>query len=86
MDRQLTFRIPRELARALARRARERGVPKSQVVREALTQYVVGAPAERAAGEMWRRVERFVGSVALDQAAIEADEIARQIRRNNWRE
>lgn len=86
VDDQLTFRIPRTLARALARRAKERGVPKSQVVREALARYMVGEPAEPDREELWRRIQPFIGSIAIDEAAVEADEIARQIRRNNWRE
>lgn len=87
VDDQLTFRIPRDLARALARRAKERGVPKSQLVREAIARYVAGgAVAEPDAEELWRRVQPFVGSMPLDHDAIEADEIARQIYRNNWRE
>jgi hypothetical protein len=43
-DDHLTLRLPRELARALARWARERGVPKSQLAREAVARYL--APAE----------------------------------------
>lgn len=36
----LTLRLPRDLAGALARWARERGVPKSQVAREAVARYL----------------------------------------------
>jgi hypothetical protein len=43
-DSHLTLRLPRDLARALARWARERGVPKSQVAREAVVRYL--GPAE----------------------------------------
>lgn len=39
------MRLPAELARALARWARDRGVPKSQVAREAVVQYL--APSAR---------------------------------------
>lgn len=39
-DKHLTLRIPGDLARALARTARERGVPKSQVAREAVGRYL----------------------------------------------
>ena len=39
-DTHLTLRLPRELARALARWARARGVPRSQVVREAVSRYL----------------------------------------------
>ncbi len=38
-DEHLTLRLPRDLARALARWAREHSVPKSQVVREAVARY-----------------------------------------------
>jgi len=85
MDDQLTFRIPRELSRALNRSARERRVPKSQLVREALRQYLAAEP-QAEPGEVWRRIEKYKGIVALDHAAIEADPIARQIRDHNWRE
>ena len=43
----LTLRLPADLARALARWAREHGVPKSQVAREAVTRYLVPASAAR---------------------------------------
>jgi predicted DNA-binding protein len=80
---QLTLRLPRELARLLAQRARERGLPKSQLVREAIEAYV----AERSlpSGAAWERVKHMVGSIELDQQAIERDELARQIRDHNWR-
>jgi hypothetical protein len=39
-DDHLTLRLPRELARALARWARERGLPKSQLAREAVARYL----------------------------------------------
>ena len=38
-DEHLTLRLPRDLARALSRWAREHGMPKSQAVREAVTRY-----------------------------------------------
>ncbi len=41
----VTLRLPRELARALTRWARERGVAKSHVVREAVTAYLNAGPA-----------------------------------------
>jgi predicted transcriptional regulator len=40
MDEHLTLRLPRELARALARWARRRRVPKSQVAREAVAAFL----------------------------------------------
>jgi predicted transcriptional regulator len=42
MKSYLTLRLPATLARSLARLARARGVPKSQVVREAVSQYLLG--------------------------------------------
>lgn len=84
MQQQITLRLPRDLARAVARRARELGVPKSQVVREALVQYVAGPPAP-APARLWERVAPLVGSLAIDPAAVERDELARRIRQHNWR-
>jgi len=48
-DSHLTLRLPADLARALARWARSRRVPKSQLVREAVARYLApsSAPAER---------------------------------------
>ena len=43
-DGHLTLRIPGDLARALYRWARERGVPKSQLAREAVTRYLSPDP------------------------------------------
>lgn len=40
----LTLRLPRDLARALSRWAREHGVPKSQVAREAVAVYLAPTP------------------------------------------
>jgi hypothetical protein len=48
-DEHLTLRLPRDLARALTRWAREHGVPKSQAVREAVTRYCLPATLETAA-------------------------------------
>ena len=40
MDEQLTIRVPRALARALARRARDAGLKRSQIARQALAHYL----------------------------------------------
>ena len=82
---QLTLRLPRELARALAQQARERGVPKSQLVREALQAYLAGPPTDDPTAA-WLRVAPMVGSLSLDASAIERDALARQVRAHNWRE
>jgi predicted DNA binding CopG/RHH family protein len=42
---QLTLRVPASLSRALTQRARERDVPKSQVIREALVRYLASSTA-----------------------------------------
>lgn len=41
----ITLRISEDLAEALANRARTRDLPRSQLVREALTLYLSGGPA-----------------------------------------
>lgn len=86
MDEQLTFRLPRDVARLLARRARERGVPRSQLVREAVAVYLARPAAETGPIDRRQRIAPYVGAVTLDPAAIERDALARQIRRHNWRD
>lgn len=86
MDDQLTFRIPQELAQALNRTARMRGVPKSQLVREALREYLGHRLAAPDRATILERLEAYRGIAALDHAAIQADPIARQIYEHNWRE
>jgi hypothetical protein len=83
-DDQITLRLPRALARALADRARQRAVPKSLLVREALEAYLAAPTALHGAG--WERVGEMVGSLALDPAAIERDALAQQLRAHNWRD
>jgi hypothetical protein len=83
-DSQLTLRLPRDLDRVLARRARERGVPKSQVVREALQAYL--AAGNEGGDAAWQKAAPLVGSLALDASAVERDAIAAQVRAHNWRE
>jgi hypothetical protein len=85
MDAQLTLRLPRDLARALARQARARGVPRSQLVREAVAKYVT-EPERESHAEWWKRVEPFIGSVDLDYDALRADPIAQQMYDRNVRE
>lgn len=84
-DDQITLRLPRALSRALGRRARERGVPKSQLAREALEAYLAGRPEDEP-GAAWGRIAPLVGSLRLDRAAVERDALARQLRAHNWRE
>ncbi len=86
MEEQVTFRLPRDVARVLARRARERGVPKSQLVREALATYLGSSTAEAGPIDVRQRIAPFLGAVTLDRAAIERDALAQRIRQHNWRE
>jgi hypothetical protein len=78
-DSHLTLRLPADLARAIARWARSRGVPKSQLVREAVARYLApsSAPAERppratarAFAEHWAALPRLTPEEARD---LEAD-------------
>jgi len=78
-DSHLTLRLPAGLARALARWARDRGVPKSQLVREAVARYLApsSATAERAPqvsarafAERWAVLPRLTPEEARD---LEAD-------------
>jgi predicted DNA-binding protein len=84
-DDQVTLRVPGELSSRLREQARARGVPASQIVREALQAYLSGAEPEDAAAT-WRRVAPLVGSIALDPADLERDALAGQLRAHNWRE
>lgn len=84
MTTQTTFRLPTTLARALARQARERGVPKSQLVREALERYLAEA-APPTADRVRERTLPYVGSLQLDLSRIASDPGARLIRDRNWR-
>jgi hypothetical protein len=78
-DSHLTLRLPADLARALARLARGRRLPKSQLVREAVTRYLApsSAPAERPPrvtartfAERWATLPRLTPEEA---ANLEAD-------------
>ncbi len=86
MDDQLTLRIPKELARALNRSARQRGLPKSQLVREALREYLHAGIKRPGRATILKRLEAYRGIAPLDMEAIKTDPIARQILEHNWRE
>ena len=86
MEEQITFRLPKVLARALARRARQRGVPKSLLVREAVHAYL-GQPLGGARpAAVWERIAPFAGSVRSDRASAEQDALTQRLRQHNWRE
>jgi metal-responsive CopG/Arc/MetJ family transcriptional regulator len=84
MDAQLTLRLPAALARALGRVARQRGVLRSQLVREALEAYL-SAPDAPDAESLWRQAAPLVGSVRLTVPG-EAEDLAARLRAHNWRE
>ena len=78
-DSHLTLRIPAELARALARKAKALGIPKSQMAREAVTRYLVPSAGEEAPSRLptarqfaarWRNLPRLS---ADDADAFAAD-------------
>jgi predicted DNA-binding protein len=85
MDDQLTFRIPKELARVLNRSARAGGVPRSLLVREALREYLHTGDKRPSRATILKRLEAYRGIAPLDMEALEADPIARQIHEHNWR-
>lgn len=82
----ISFRLPRTVARALAQRASELKVPKSQIIREALERYLGEGVAVARAGLVRERAEPYLGSLRLSAEDVEADDIARKIRQHNWRE
>lgn len=84
MDTQTTIRLPRRLADALDRLARERGVPKSQLIREALDRYLA-EPVGPAPDRVRERSAPYLGALALDHGRSDADPEARLIRSRNWR-
>jgi predicted DNA-binding protein len=86
MSDQTSFRLPTPLARALARLARARGVPKSQLVREALERYLAESEPVPTAAAVRERSAAYIGAVRLDTRALAADESTRLIRQRNWRE
>jgi predicted DNA-binding protein len=86
MADQTSFRLPTSLARALARLARERGVPKSQLVREALELYLAEQEPAPSPTSVKERSAQYVGSVRLNSRAVASDPTTRMIRQRNWRE
>ena len=85
-DTHLTLRLPLELAREIARRAKARGVPRSQLVREAVARHLdTPQPAEtpvhmltaRDLAIRWGRLPRLTADEAADLGAdIEAGRAA----------
>lgn len=78
METHLTLRLPKDLARTLARWAKKRGIPKSALVREAVAKYLAPAePPEGGRGSVtgrelaarWRTVPHLTPREADDLAA-----------------
>jgi hypothetical protein len=85
MSGQTSFRLPPELSRALSRLARQRGVPKSQLVREALERYLAAPEAPAAPLSVRERSAPYLGMVRIPPAAPD-DAVAVRIREHNWRD
>jgi len=66
MAGQTSFRLPQNMLRALNKLARQRGVPKSQVVREAIEQYLAGSSTNQTkAMSVRERSAPYIGSINL---------------------
>lgn len=85
---QTSFRLPVELLRMLTRTAKQRGVPKSQLVREALERYLAAGnpPEPRAPLAVRERTATYMGMIRLPDPDEADDPIAVRIRENNWRD
>ena len=84
MDDQTSFRLPREMLRELGRLAEERGVPKSQIVREALELYVSSPVTEPPVLTVRDRSAPYIGALDLTGPG-DAESVADRVRRRNWR-
>ena len=86
MSDQTSFRLPPEMLRRIERAARDRGIRKSQLVREALEQYLAGPNADASPRLSVRdRSAPYIGSINLSGPG-DAEAIADRVRRRNWRE
>jgi hypothetical protein len=84
MDDQTSFRLPREMLQELAQQAKARGVPRSQLVREALEIYLATPAAELPVLTVRDRSAPYIGRVDLSGPG-DAESIADRVRRRNWR-
>ena len=86
MSYQTSFRLPPEMLREVERVARQRGIRKSQLVREALEQFLAGPTSEASPGLSVRdRSAPYIGSINLSGPG-DAEAIADRVRRRNWRD
>jgi hypothetical protein len=73
-DGHLTLRLPADLARTLARWARDHEIPKSEAVREAVARYLAPAPTAGATPRLtarglaarWSSLPRLTAEEASD--------------------
>jgi len=84
MEDQTSFRLPREMLRELGRLAKQRGVPKSYLVREALELYLASPATESPVLTVRDRSAPYIGSVDLTGPG-DAESVADRVRRRNWR-
>lgn len=84
MDEQTSLRLPREMLRELGRLAKERGVPRSQLVREALELYLARPAAESPVLTVRDRSAPYIGSIDLTGPG-DSESVADRVRRRNWR-
>ena len=85
MAGQTSFRLPQNMLRALNKLARQRGVPKSQVVREAIEQYLAGSSTNQTkAMSVRERSAPYIGSITLSGSQAN-DDVSVRIREHNWR-
>ena len=84
MEDQTSFRLPREMLEELARLAKRRGVPRAQLVREAIEIYLAGPPDETPVLTVRDRSAPYIGTIDLTGPG-DAESIADRVRRRNWR-
>ena len=84
MEDQTSFRLPREMLQELGRLAKDRGVPRSQLVREALEIYLATRAPESPVLTVRDRTAPYIGRVDLTGPG-DAESIADRVRRRNWR-
>jgi predicted transcriptional regulator len=76
--------LPNALVADLDRLARERGVRRVHVLREAVAEYVVRAEAERVAAEMRAYVADLADAGGEFVAETEAHTVERMLREVEW--
>ena len=84
MDDQTSVRLPREMLRDLERLAKQRGVRRSQIVREALEIYLAAPATESPVLTVRDRSAPYIGAVDLTGPG-DAESVADRVRRRNWR-